>query len=530
VRATSPGHRLLRLRPDRAERGGPAPAFRRLSAADPEVRAAHRKADLDGLSALLSREIPEALEFAERCRETFTFFGGARVRTDDPAYRNGVTWGEAVTLMNLGGLAGAGALERAIAMGGFSARASRAALGAVLSARVGLEGAPAIARKVRIGGLGALDRLLQDNTTTGAGPGMMEAVPVGVRAARKRLEKQFPALAKKLRAISRTQGARIVLEFEQRTNDAIELIQHFSNFLARRLALTEHAAGFVVFPGGFGTLNELFEVLRGDRPLVFDGRDFWGAPIGAILDAWRKRGFVSEGKLARLAIVDGPEEGLRHLLEFARHDKAPEPSVQAGLRMARDAGEALGKLAPLPSAVTFIGSRRLEARDREIEVAGRIAERLADRGVPVRIGGDGALLDAISAGVRRAKAHPRIQALLLDEGQLDVDQITNKCDIAAITHFAPVHKLVLYENTDAIVALPGGIGTFDEVFEVATLMQTKKIPKRPLILVGREFWQPILEAIENATRRKGAELIGPDDMKLFHVVDSEEEALALLAK
>src|SRR5262245_12600810 len=100
-------------------------------------------ADLDTLErvkSVLREEIPSALEFARSCRETVAFFGGARVKEDDPLYRDGLRWGQAVTLMNLAGIAGKDALERVSASRMFERELCAAALGAVAGAEIGMRG------------------------------------------------------------------------------------------------------------------------------------------------------------------------------------------------------------------------------------------------------------------------------------------------------------------------------------------------------------------------------------------------------
>jgi predicted Rossmann-fold nucleotide-binding protein len=494
------------------------------------------------LGDLLEREIVGAHEFGQRCRRAFTFFGGARVDTADPYFAQGKRWGEAIALMNLAGH-GAGLLERAAGSGLFSPEACRAAQGAVVAALVGELGADEFNARLRmVGGLGGFDRaalprqtrlILRHTGDTGAGPGMMDAVPLGIMEARARLISMFPHLAHALTAETRTQGARIAFyDMEQKTSPSVEKVEMFEHFLPRRAALIAPGAGFVCFPGGFGTLNEAFEVLRAKHTVLLDGRPFWTEIRDRLVSSWEARGFVSDRVLDRIELVDGPAEGLPELIRRAQqvpHDWKTRALVR-GAEMAAEAKAGVRALTSLPPAVTFIGSRRLGERDREVDTAGRLAEILTRDHVPIRIGGDGPLLRRLSTSVRAADPSARLQALLLDEGQLDPREVEASADVAHVVHHAPVHKLLLYENTDAIVAAPGGVGTFDEVFEVATLMQTRKIPKRPLILIGREFWQPILDALKRAMFSGERQMIAENDMRLFQVVDDEHQAAEIIRR
>ena len=85
-------------------------------------------------------------------------------------------------------------------------------------------------------------------------------------------------------------------------------------------------------------------------------------------------------------------------------------------------------------------------------------------------------------------------------------------------------KARMFDLADAFVALPGGFGTLDEMFEVLTLTQTGKVRKRPIVLVGREFWNKLIDwewLVETG-------MIAADDLKLFHLVETAEEAWAVL--
>lgn len=77
------------------------------------------------------------------------------------------------------------------------------------------------------------------------------------------------------------------------------------------------------------------------------------------------------------------------------------------------------------------------------------------------------------------------------------------------------------------VVLPGGFGTFDELFEALTLIQTEKIGRFPIVLIGKDYWEGLVEWIKKTMLNEN-KCIHPDDMNLFHVVDDPDEAVEII--
>ncbi|HRN99123.1 MAG TPA: TIGR00730 family Rossman fold protein, partial [Flavobacterium sp.] len=90
-----------------------------------------------------------------------------------------------------------------------------------------------------------------------------------------------------------------------------------------------------------------------------------------------------------------------------------------------------------------------------------------------------------------------------------------------------VRKVMFVKYAQGFVIMPGGFGTLDEMFEALTLIQTKKIAKFPIILVGSDFWSGLIDWIEKVLIEKHANA-NPDDLKLFRVVDTEDEVVEVL--
>ena len=90
-----------------------------------------------------------------------------------------------------------------------------------------------------------------------------------------------------------------------------------------------------------------------------------------------------------------------------------------------------------------------------------------------------------------------------------------------------VRKVMFIKYAQGFIVLPGGVGTLDELFEAITLIQTKKIGKFPIILVGKSFWEGLIEWIKKTMLSKEKN-ISPEDLELFSVVDTSEEALNII--
>ncbi len=173
----------------------------------------------------------------------------------------------------------------------------------------------------------------------------------------------------------------------------------------------------------------------------------------------------------------------------------------------------------LGPCVTVFGSARFGESHREYTIAREVGARLARAGFTVMTGGGPGLMEATNRGARDVGG--------MSVGcniELSKEQQPNPYLDRWITfrHFF-VRKLMLVKYSYAFIAMPGGFGTLDEMFEVATLIQTGKIKQFPLILMGKEFWRPLMDFMRG--RLLEGEMIAPTDYERIHVTDSPEEAV-----
>ena len=173
--------------------------------------------------------------------------------------------------------------------------------------------------------------------------------------------------------------------------------------------------------------------------------------------------------------------------------------------------------------VTVFGSARFGEDHRYYAQAREVGAQLARAGFTVMTGAGPGIMEAANRGAKDAGGRSVGCNIILPHEQkanayLDV--------VVNFRHFF-VRKLMLVKYSYAFVALPGGIGTLDEIFEAATLIQTAKIRNFPLVLIGSEYWAPLLEMMRGTLLP--AATIDAKDVAMLHVTDSIEEAVAHIA-
>lgn len=182
----------------------------------------------------------------------------------------------------------------------------------------------------------------------------------------------------------------------------------------------------------------------------------------------------------------------------------------------------LRKLGP---AITFWGSARLKPGDKYYDEAEKLASRLAETGLAVVTGGGGGIMEASNVGAFKVGgASVGLNIRLPEEQRLNPYTTESQ----TFDHFF-ARKVMLAYASEAYVYFPGGFGTLDELFEIVTLIQTKKITRVPVALYGKAFWTPLLDWMKNDLVKKH-KTISPEDMELFTVVDSVDDAEKFILK
>ncbi len=173
--------------------------------------------------------------------------------------------------------------------------------------------------------------------------------------------------------------------------------------------------------------------------------------------------------------------------------------------------------------VTVFGSARFKEDHRYYHLARDVAARISKLGFTIMTGGGPGIMEAANRGARDAGG-PSIGCNIT----LPMEQEPNPyLDRFIEFRYFFVRKVMLVKYSYAFVVLPGGFGTLDELFEAVTLMQTDKIQDFPIVLMGVDYWQPLLDFIRD--RMLIEKTIHPHDLDLLFVTDSPEEAVDRIA-
>ena len=183
------------------------------------------------------------------------------------------------------------------------------------------------------------------------------------------------------------------------------------------------------------------------------------------------------------------------------------------------------KLSRIGPCVSIFGSARTKPNDKYYKLAEEIAEKIVEHGYGVITGGGPGIMEAGNKGAHIGGGTSVGLNIELPFEQHDNPYIDSDKNLDFDYFF--VRKVMFVKYSQGFVVMPGGFGTLDEMFEAVTLIQTNKIEKFPIILVGSDFWEGLLIWIKKVLLEKFSN-ISPKDMDLIHVVDTAEEVLHIL--
>jgi len=182
------------------------------------------------------------------------------------------------------------------------------------------------------------------------------------------------------------------------------------------------------------------------------------------------------------------------------------------------------ELSKVGKAVSIFGSSRLKPTNRYYKLAEEVAYLLAKEGFAIITGSGPAIMEAANKGAKRAGGHSVGLNI-----QIPSEQKPNKyVDTLLDFRYFFVRKVMFVKYAKAFVIMPGGYGTLDEFTEAINLIQTKRIPKFPVVLFGSEYWKGMLDWLKDKVLKEGN--IAKEDLNIFTVVDKPNEVAEAIKK
>ena len=192
------------------------------------------------------------------------------------------------------------------------------------------------------------------------------------------------------------------------------------------------------------------------------------------------------------------------------------------MRIQAELVDGIEHLTGLGPAVTVFGSARLPESDNYYTDACRLGQLLAEAGLAVITGGGPGIMEAANRGAYQQGG----RAVVLNI-ELPHEQSANTYQTTSLTfRYFFVRKMMFVKHTVGFAIYPGGFGTMDELFEALTLVQTGKVAKFPIVLVGRDYWSGLMDWLQKTMLASGC--ISRADFDLLHLVDTADEAARII--
>jgi uncharacterized protein (TIGR00730 family) len=179
------------------------------------------------------------------------------------------------------------------------------------------------------------------------------------------------------------------------------------------------------------------------------------------------------------------------------------------------------RLARLGPSVSVFGSARTKPNTKYYKIAEDIGAKLTQHGYGVITGGGPGIMEAANKGAK-ATGGKSIGCNIKLEFEQQPNKYIDPDNILTFDYFF-VRKVMFMKYSQGFIVLPGGFGTFDELFESITLIQTGKIARFPIIMVGKSYWHDMINWIKDKVLRENN--ISPDDLDIYHLVDTADEAV-----
>jgi uncharacterized protein (TIGR00730 family) len=207
-----------------------------------------------------------------------------------------------------------------------------------------------------------------------------------------------------------------------------------------------------------------------------------------------------------------------------KYDDSRERDLWSVFKIMGEFVEGFDRMGRVGPCVSIFGSARLNEDNPYYQQAVRLSEMITDLGFGVITGGGPGIMEAGNRGARNRKGKSVGLCINLPFEEQANPYVDHKYQIDFDYFFA--RKVMFIKYAQSFVVFPGGFGTLDELFESLTLIQTKKINRFPVILIGTEFWGGLVDWIKDTLVKNGT--ISPGDMDLFRVTDDLNEAVNII--
>ncbi len=226
-----------------------------------------------------------------------------------------------------------------------------------------------------------------------------------------------------------------------------------------------------------------------------------------------------------MSSTDNEEERIRDKFENKEWNEIKANDSWAVFKMMSEMVEGFEKLSRIGPCVSIFGSARTKPDNKYYQLAVEIGNKLTQHGYGVITGGGPGIMEAGNKGAYEGKG--KSVGINID---LPFEQRANEYidsdKLLSLDYFF-VRKVMFMKYSQGFIILPGGFGTLDELFEAITLIQTKKIGKFPIILIGKKYWEGLFDWVKKQLL-EAENNISPEDLDLFRLVETADEAVQII--
>lgn len=212
--------------------------------------------------------------------------------------------------------------------------------------------------------------------------------------------------------------------------------------------------------------------------------------------------------------------------QFEAELKASQEDLWRIFRITAEFVEGFETMAKIKPSVVVFGSARAKPMDKYYELAVEVSQEIVKKGFGIITGGGPGIMEAANKGAKRAGGSSTGVNIELPHEQ-SANPFIDHDKLLTFRYFF-VRKVMFFKYAQGYVLMPGGFGTIDECFEVMTLIQTGKTTKFPIIMMGTEYWNSLIDWIKSTLLKSN--YISEKDLELFSLTDDPEEAADLIYK